>query len=342
MAAQDEEGKAEIAQGATPDSGDSLATLKGKEQPNMFERRPLLEYLLMTGYITLREEEIKDNFSHSDSITKGIAVVQTTWFIFQVIARAAEGLAITELEIITVAFALLNFGTYFLWWDKPVRIRHPVRVYWRQKEGSMIKGASHTRWTIEDLFSTIWDGAAAIVKYVYVGGSPFCGTSKNIFAQIILLPLQIIWHAIVVLNRILLDTGIDRNLAIPISSQLEDIPPLLHITVYVIGTIFGAIHCIPWSFQFPTTTEQLLWRISAVALATAPMGMGFLHWYWEECFGQVSDFLDAVVVIFMLAFFLANAIFRTTLIVIAFTTLRDLPLSAYQTVEWTTLIPHIG
>ena len=92
-----------------------------------------LEFLVAKGYITLTEDEIKDK-SHADFISKAIAVIQTTWFIMQVIARAVDGLAITELEIITVGFAILNFGTYFLWWNKPLRVRHPVRVYWRQRE----------------------------------------------------------------------------------------------------------------------------------------------------------------------------------------------------------------
>ncbi|KAK7023630.1 hypothetical protein VNI00_016592 [Paramarasmius palmivorus] len=100
---------------------------------NLNEDSLLLEYLLKNGHIKITEDEIMDNLSHSDSITKIIAVVQTAWFLIQVGARSVEGLAITELEVTTVGFAVLNFGTYFLWWNKPLRVRHPVRVYWRQQ-----------------------------------------------------------------------------------------------------------------------------------------------------------------------------------------------------------------
>ncbi|KAK7021840.1 hypothetical protein VNI00_017226 [Paramarasmius palmivorus] len=51
------------------------------------EPATILEFLLAKGYITLTEDEIKDK-SHADSITKSIAVIQTIWFILQVIARA--------------------------------------------------------------------------------------------------------------------------------------------------------------------------------------------------------------------------------------------------------------
>ncbi|ESK83067.1 hypothetical protein Moror_16931, partial [Moniliophthora roreri MCA 2997] len=49
----------------------------------------LLEYLLQKGYITITEDEIKDK-SHANFIAKSIALIQTTWFILQVAARAAE------------------------------------------------------------------------------------------------------------------------------------------------------------------------------------------------------------------------------------------------------------
>ncbi|THU93057.1 hypothetical protein K435DRAFT_670898, partial [Dendrothele bispora CBS 962.96] len=75
--------------------------------------------------------------SKTDSLTKSIAVVQTTWFILQCIARVNEGLVITDLEIVTVAFALLNTATYILWWNKPVR--YPVKIdYCRKHSKSKI------------------------------------------------------------------------------------------------------------------------------------------------------------------------------------------------------------
>ncbi|EEB91691.1 hypothetical protein MPER_09916 [Moniliophthora perniciosa FA553] len=90
----------------------------------------LLEYFLQKGYITITEGEIKDK-SHADFIAKSIALIQTTWFIIQVVARGMKHLAITELEIVTVGFALLNFCTYYLWWHKPLRVQG---AGWRQSE----------------------------------------------------------------------------------------------------------------------------------------------------------------------------------------------------------------
>ncbi|KAK7024606.1 hypothetical protein VNI00_016167 [Paramarasmius palmivorus] len=298
----------------------------------------LLEFFVANRYITLTEDEIKDR-SHADVITKSIAVIQTIWFIMQVIARAVEGLAITELEIITVGFAILNFGTYFLWWNKPLRVRHPVRVYWRQTETSGAGGAGGGEGGI---WTTCWEGVGAIVEYIYADKLfMIFGRPHNTLIRLLLLSLWIPWHIFYVCLEILKDED-DSDLAIPISSRLDDDPLHLYIAVYGIAALFGAIHCIPWVFQFPTHTEQLLWRISAVAVAAAPVAMGLLHVYLKELVRSTPNWLDNVMVTLLVVLSLAYAVFRITLLVIAFTALRDLRPSAYQTVQWTTFIPHIG
>ena len=90
----------------------------------------MLRGLLQEGKIafpTITEEEIKDR-SKADGLAKGIAVLQTTWFIAQCISRPAQGLIITEIELITLAIAALNGLLYFLWWNKPLDVRCCVPV----------------------------------------------------------------------------------------------------------------------------------------------------------------------------------------------------------------------
>lgn len=66
--------------------------------------------------------------SKTDSLAKFIAIGQTAWFMAQVISRSAQRLPISELELATAAFALLNVLIYILWWDKPKNVRFPVMV----------------------------------------------------------------------------------------------------------------------------------------------------------------------------------------------------------------------
>ena len=90
----------------------------------------MLHDLLQEGKIafpTITEEEIEDR-SKADGLAKGIAVLQTTWFIAQCLSRPAQGLIITEIELITLAIAALNGLLYFLWWNKPLDVRCCVPV----------------------------------------------------------------------------------------------------------------------------------------------------------------------------------------------------------------------
>jgi len=77
--------------------------------------------------ITLSKDEIMDR-SKSDGLSKGIAVGQTFWFIAQVIARRTQHLAVTPLELTTLALASLNWIAFILWWDKPYDVQCPVKI----------------------------------------------------------------------------------------------------------------------------------------------------------------------------------------------------------------------
>lgn len=73
------------------------------------------------------EADILDR-SKGDELSKGLVVIQTTWFIISCCARAIEKLTITNLEIITLAYAALNGMMYFFWWDKPLNVRVAQKV----------------------------------------------------------------------------------------------------------------------------------------------------------------------------------------------------------------------
>jgi len=73
------------------------------------------------------EAELQDR-SKADALSKAVIIGQTTWFITQCIARKVQYLAITELELITIALAILNGFMYFLWWNKPMDVQVPIVV----------------------------------------------------------------------------------------------------------------------------------------------------------------------------------------------------------------------
>ena len=80
-------------------------------------------------------KEIEDR-SKSDGFSKTIALSQTLWFVAQCIARRAQHLDLTLVELLTLSLAVLNGVMYFLWWNKPLDVRCPIRVYLLDKSES--------------------------------------------------------------------------------------------------------------------------------------------------------------------------------------------------------------
>ncbi|KAF9470485.1 hypothetical protein BDN70DRAFT_998919 [Pholiota conissans] len=87
-----------------------------------------IKYFIQNGIIPppkITEEDIQER-SKGDTISKVLIILQTTWFAVQCIARWSQRLPVTELEVVTLAYALLNGITYALWWKKPQNVGRPV------------------------------------------------------------------------------------------------------------------------------------------------------------------------------------------------------------------------
>ncbi|ETW84784.1 hypothetical protein HETIRDRAFT_408701 [Heterobasidion irregulare TC 32-1] len=111
-----------------------------------------------------------------------------------------------------------------------------------------------------------------------------------------------------------------------------------------VAFVFGAIHGIAWSFDFPTTAERTVWGISSIITMCAPVLIA--SWYANHWLGRrissawrwLTQKTGLALPIAMCLLYLFS---RLALLVEAFTTLRSLPNGAYQTVIWTTFIPHL-
>ena len=84
---------------------------------------------------TITEEEIQDR-SKADGLGKALVIAQIFWFIVQVTARRLQGLVITPLELVTLAFAALNAIMYYFWWNKPLNVESTVSVYLLETDGN--------------------------------------------------------------------------------------------------------------------------------------------------------------------------------------------------------------
>ncbi|KAJ7828349.1 hypothetical protein B0H14DRAFT_2367111 [Mycena olivaceomarginata] len=72
-------------------------------------------------------EDIRDK-SKGDTLSKGVTLAQGIWFTTQCLARVHQHLVITELEVATLGFAMVNIFIWLLWWDKPLDVQRPIII----------------------------------------------------------------------------------------------------------------------------------------------------------------------------------------------------------------------
>jgi len=74
------------------------------------------------------EDEIDDR-SKADGFVKLLALAQILWFVTQAIGRAAQGLAMTTLELFTLGIVLWAVMIYGVLWEMPFDIQQPIVIH---------------------------------------------------------------------------------------------------------------------------------------------------------------------------------------------------------------------
>ncbi|KXN92714.1 hypothetical protein AN958_06992 [Leucoagaricus sp. SymC.cos] len=284
---------------------------------------------------TISEEEINDK-SKGDAFTKLVVVLQTSWFIIQCIARWAAHLYVTELEIVTLAFAILNIIIYALWWNKPQNMGVAIRVRGDSAPPPQQHDGPDHRTSEDDANESTTPASDAEDR---IGVS---------FKRGIVLVWKEAWTFLFSLATML---GIDDDSTSAESrvrfyscenDGTENGPVAL--MTGVIGALFGGVHLIPfWLSSFPSVWQKDLWLASSVFIIVEPVmvaGSGYIlglvqDTVVEGAFGYLA-FLPSHT-----AGFFLYIVCRMILIFLAFDSLRFLPPDTFVNVEWSTFFPHI-
>ncbi|CAA7263413.1 unnamed protein product [Cyclocybe aegerita] len=298
----------------------------------LYDGRTFLRALEVSEFAKLHEEgriewpsitaaQIEDR-SKADFLSKGIVIVQTTWFIVQMIGRGANRLAVTELEVVTLAFAALNGVTYWLWWDKPMDVRCPVPVHLKGVGTEEVLPAQEKSSTSSTTYPPAEICSVNIIEPADEGGDerildpvvlsnpPSRSSSPSLpkrsrlerlqlymsqqrikrgefrgFVHVLLYqPLAIFFRPFE--DMLSLDTLRGDRSRVPTfyapKAEKDSDSAAVIFLTIAVVIVFGAIHCVAWSSSFPTVTEKWLWRVNSVAICTLPLLMSLIGAFASE------------------------------------------------------------
>ncbi|TFK61381.1 hypothetical protein BDN72DRAFT_778272, partial [Pluteus cervinus] len=278
--------------------------------------------------LKLTKEEVQDK-SKGDFLSKSLVAFQTTWFVCECVARSIHKLPLLELEVVTLAFAILNIITYMLWRHKPLDVFCPIYLHLLEPK---VLASSLQPHTVPDLSGPSRDasiGSASTPPGVDTPTTPNPPRDgdDSPSAEDLDLPHVTVFYGS------------------KISGENERI---VWIFSCIIGMIFGAIHFLSWDSTFRTHSELLLWRCSSIVLVIQPfllLIVKVLSWIpntgkWKLWQAMAERFSDVPLFLSLYIGTVAYILARFCLLVLAFLSLLDLPPNGLKNVSWASYIPH--
>ncbi|PBK80287.1 hypothetical protein ARMGADRAFT_949790 [Armillaria gallica] len=256
-------------------------------------------------------ETIEDK-SKGDALSKTFSILQISWFIVQCIARVIHHLPITLLEMTALAFAGLSIIMYFLWWHKPLNVKYHISL-----DGSESRPMLDIN-NPEESTSPVKSSRHRLDWFrEWIGFTTFEGSVDGYCENI-------------------------GDGACRFYSGTNEQQPRRFVNMVVIGSLFGAIHCVAWSFYFPSHAEMMLWHLSSITVLIGlfPVSV-FLRAWRDDKTSALPFILICISVFMMIVAIILYIVARITLIILAFLQLRSLPQPALCAVQWTTYIPHM-
>lgn len=265
---------------------------------------------IIRGPPELSTADLEDR-SKGDVFVKGAAVLQISWLVIQVFARTSEDLAISLLEITTIAFAACAIVTYILLWHKPQDVMTPTYV----DATNILTREQVIGLAARSPVSTLF------VHEFWLHGVAIRGMADNVFPWTRGIPIRLPWQRdTIYLNPIFIGIGFG-------------------------GTLFGTIHFIAWNFEFPTPIERILWRTSCCIIISVPLlgtAMYFVTIHNARRDRETDIKTNALLRPFTAMCILLYLLARLYLMTEIFRSLAYAPPSTFHEINWPSAIPHVN
>ncbi|KAJ7268290.1 hypothetical protein C8J57DRAFT_1067166 [Mycena rebaudengoi] len=275
------------------------------------------EYL--TDIRAVKVADIKDK-SKGDALSKGVALIQGLWFTTQCLARVHQHLPVTELEVTTLAFAVVNIFIWLLWWNKPLDVQQPILV--GPQENNLSDGGA--LYQVQPASITLLVGSSQ--KSLHEDDKPWHADSWNGISGALGGPYK--------------DYKSTSYTSVPSFWSTDDILDKSLYPLFIeffAALVFGAIHCAAWNTDFPSAEEMWMWRSCALLVAALPV-IFTLAVILSDLLGEPSTQWMIVIYFTPISIYIIARLFLITLPLIA---LRALPPGALTDFNWSVYIPHL-
>ena len=283
----------------------------------------------------ITEDYILDQAA-SSSLSKALLIVQVAWFCTNCTSRLFQGLPLSLLEVSTAAHALCTLLTYFVWWSKPINVAAPTLL--REK-------AAQEMYALLKCSANEYDKALEIARKRAAGDSSMTagphGSEKVVLAAYALQNLlpnpeqPPRFSSFINRNRMLF-AGAYGN-------RSPNGKVSILITMAISPILYGLVHFLAWSNQFPTPLERLVWRVSSFVVTCSGLveiSMILFSLWLQVGDNTVTFLIFALVVTFVVP--LVHVLGSGFLIVESVRQLSFLDDAAYQLPSWSNYWPHLS
>lgn len=328
-----------------------------------------LHYLVIKGHVkfpTLNKRMIKDK-NKVDPLLRLLTIIQIFWFVLSILGRAVQHLAITCLELTTAAFIVCSVGISICWFHKPADVMMAETIESNSRIADILLEAkdqarqpynrtpldfvSRKEWA----WSLYWSNWINILRNMRIVFGPRM-RPVNRFENTLFLELSgrvnAAWLGLTAIYSSIFILAWNNNFPTPTERLLWRAS-----SVTVMGTLISYWFITEFGLSWYPALRQRLVHTSTARLdpehgprtrsLTGPSRLVRKARSVAACIrnNSVSNDvaltlpLKAILPIYIVALFYCHA--RTYIFLEDIIELRSLPLSAYTTVDWSALFPHL-